>query len=141
MRVDATCPKVFLPVEFLHCSQCVSQYLNVRHHTSQRTLPRCEVTSLHYFGRKYLTCIPPISISQGTRRHKNGNWSQPCTVPTTTENSATQHRWNCGTTQQGALDNTESTRARATVKSLPLYFCRTTIASAHEYLDKVSSDS
>ena len=46
----------------------------------------------------------------------------------------TQHRWNCGTTQQRALDNTESTRARATV-------CRPTTASAQEYLDKVSSDS
>ena len=40
----------------------------------------------------------------------------------------------CGTTQQGALDNTESTRTRATV-------CRPTTASAHENLDKVSSDS
>ena len=58
MRVDATCPKVFFPVEFLHCSQCVSQYLNVCHHTSQRTLPRCEVTSLHYFGRKHLNMHP-----------------------------------------------------------------------------------
>ena len=52
MRVDVTGPKVFFPVEFLHCSECVSQYLNVCHHTSQRTLPRCEVTSLHYFGRE-----------------------------------------------------------------------------------------
>ena len=34
MRVDATCPKVFFPVEFLHCSQCVSQYLNVSPHFS-----------------------------------------------------------------------------------------------------------
>ena len=134
MRVDATVPKVFFPVEFLHCSQCVSQYLNVCHHTSQRTLPRCEVTSLHYFGRKHLNMHPAdLDFSMNTSS-QNGNWSQPCTVPTTTENSATQHHWNCGTTQQGALDNTESTRARATV-------CRPTTASAHEYLDKVSSDS
>ena len=135
MRVDATVPKVFFPVEFLHCSQCVSQYLNVCHHTSQRTLPRCEFTSLHYFGRTHLNMHPAdLDFLMNTSSAKNGNWSQPCTVPTTTENSATQHHWNCGTTQQSALDNTESTRARATV-------CRPTAASAHEYLDKISSYS
>ena len=111
MRVDATCPKVCFPVEFLHCSQFVSQYLSVCHHTSQRTLPRCEVTSLHYFGRTHLNMHPAdLDFSMKHVVSKNGNWSQPCTIPTTTENSATQHHWNCGTTQQGALDNTESTR-------------------------------
>ena len=134
MRADATCPKVFFPVEFLHCSQCVSQYLNVCHHTSQRTLPRCAVTSLHSFGRKHLNMHPAdldfsMNTSSQKRKlepavyHSNNNGELRHTAP-----------WNCGTTQHGALDNTESTRARATV-------CRPTTASAHEYLDKVSSDS
>ena len=71
MRVDATCPKVFFPVEFLHCSQCVSQYLNVCHHTSQRTLPRCAVTSLHYFGRKHLNMNPAdLDFSMNTSSQK-----------------------------------------------------------------------
>ena len=57
--------------EFLHCSQCVSQYLNVCHHTSQRTLPRCAVTSLHYFGRKHLNMHPAdLDFSMNTSSQK-----------------------------------------------------------------------
>ena len=71
MRVDATCPKVCFPVEFLHCSQCVSQYLSVCHHTSQRNLPRCEVTSLHYFGRQHLNMHPAdLDFSMNTSSQK-----------------------------------------------------------------------
>ena len=65
------CPKVFFPVEFLHSSQCVSQYLNVCHHASQRTLPRCEFTSLHYFGRKHLNMHPAdLEFSTNTSSQK-----------------------------------------------------------------------
>ena len=109
----------FFPVEFLHCSQCVSQYLSVCHHTSQRTLPRCEVTSLHSFGREHLNMHPAdLDFSMNTSSHKRK--LEPAVYRSNNKGeSATQNHRNCGTTQQGALDNTESTRARATVKSLP----------------------
>ena len=135
MRVDATVQKVFFPVEFLHCSKCVSQYLNVCHHTSQRTLPRFEVTSLHYFGREHLNMHPAdLDFSMNTSSQKRK--LEPSRVPFQQQRRTPPPSTTGIVVQRNKVPstNTESTRARATV-------CRPTTASAHEYLDKVSSDS